>query len=127
MFKMLLAAFIALLLTNACGVRGPVGGPGAQGIPGQPGASGEVGAPGPAGSPGPAGLSVTSVQFCPGYKTIYPTKFPEYGLCVNGALYAVFDQVNGYDYLTLIPPGAYDSEATGAACDFTVVSGCKIK
>jgi hypothetical protein len=36
------------------------------------------------------------------------------------------DQSNGYDYLTFIPPGAYASEATGAACDFTVGADCKI-
>ena len=126
MFRIALAACIALMSLAGCGSRGTASIQGQQGLPGLPGVPGPAGSPGPQGSPGP-GLAATAIQFCAGYEPIYPTVFPEDGICLNGNLYAIMDQSNGYDYLTYIPPGKYLSEATSAACDFTVLPNCVIQ
>lgn len=72
---------------------------------------------GPPGEQGPPGTGITTVQFCPG-TTQYPTIFPEYGLLINGNIYAVYSQNDGF--LTLIPTGIYYSNAVGSSCTFTV-------
>ena len=102
---------LAIILLSACG-QGP------QGIPGQ------NGAPSPIGPQLPDGTTVTPVQFCPGVSPTYPSTFPEYGLCIEGSLYAVYSANDGF--LTLIPPGQYQSNAIGSNCNFTVLSGCEV-
>lgn len=101
-----------VLFLAGCGHQGSVGANGAQGIQGNTGAQG----------PAP-----TMIQFCPGFTPTYPSVFPEVALCVNGSLYAILDPSNSVDYLTLIPPGAYSSTATGASCSFTVLANCQIQ
>lgn len=63
------------------------------------------------------------VQFCPG-TTVYPSIFNEVGICTNTNLYAVYSANNGF--LTLIPPGTYQSNAIGSSCNFTVYPNCVV-
>ena len=82
--------------------------------------NGATGAQGPAGT---TGLSV--VKFCSAYTTVYPTTFPEYGLCISGSIYAVYwDNTNAW--LAEVVPGSYQSTSTSAPCDFTVSANCEI-
>ena len=119
-----LLVLVALGFT-ACGQgpMGPAGANGSNGAQGVAGLTGPQGAPGPEGATGQAGAngtSVVNVQFCPGYAESYPNLFPEYGIKFGTQIYAILDQSNGYDYYTLLAPGAYSSAATGAACNFTI-------
>jgi hypothetical protein len=77
------------------------------------------------GPPGTPGTVITTVQFCPNVVSIYPTTFPEYGLCINGNVYAVYSANDGF--LTLTPPGTYNSNAIGSACAFTILPNCVIQ
>jgi hypothetical protein len=63
------------------------------------------------------------VQFCSG-TTMYPTEFNEVGICYLGNLYGVYSLNNGF--LTLIPPGEYESNAVGSSCNFQVLPNCVI-
>jgi len=103
-----------LLLLTACG--------------GTPSASLYYPVPGPQGNQGPAGANgsvVTAIQFCPNVYTNYPNTFPEFGLCINGILYATYwDGSNAWT--AEIPAGVYKSTSTSAPCDFTVVTDCGI-
>jgi hypothetical protein len=118
----------ALILTSCNGPRGDMGSqgiPGIQGPAGDIGPSGVNGVPGANGVVGPAGTPgtvITPVQFCPG-TSIYPTTFLEYGLCINGVIYAVYSANDGF--LVELPDGTYQSNAVGSSCDF-VVNGCEI-
>ena len=104
-----------MLLATGCGQKGDTGAQGPQGVPG-------LAVTNTGGS-----LSATAVQFCPGYTPSYPNVFPEDGVCLNGKMYAILDQSNGYDYLTYLPPGVYESEATGAPCTFTLLANCQVQ
>jgi hypothetical protein len=136
---------------SGCGKQGAPGSQGVQGIPGSnctvtllavgsPGASnggsliqcpdgssslvlnGNNGENGQAGTPGTV---VTPIQFCTGYTTTYPSSFPEFGVCINNLIYAVYwDGSNAW--LAQIVPGYYASTSTNAACDFTVAENCTI-
>lgn len=75
------------------------------------------------GSNGTSGTIVTPVKFCSGTSS-YPSTFPEYGFCLSGNLYAVYSTHGGF--LTLIPPGVYDSNAVGSKCTFTVKANCVV-
>jgi len=90
------------------------------------GATGPQGETGPQGLQGIQGLSgVSAVQFCPNYAASYPNVFPEFGLCVNNAIYAVYwDNKNAW--LAEVVPGYYSSTSTSAPCNFTVTLGCNI-
>jgi hypothetical protein len=82
--------------------------------------------PGPQGAQGQAGANgttISSVQFCPGVPS-YPSTFPEVGFCIDNNLYAVYSYNNGF--LTLIPPGYYNSNAVGSNCNFTVLPNCQV-
>lgn len=84
--------------------------------------------PGPTGATGPAGANgtaITVVQFCAGVTPSYPSTFPETGLCINGNIYAVYSANDGF--LTEIVPGAYNSNAIGSSCSFTVLPNCLIQ
>jgi hypothetical protein len=126
---LLVLAFMLVLALSGCapdnGVLDvPVAGP--QGAAGLQGPQGAVGPQGPQGLQGAAGLNgttITVVQFCPGVTPVYPSTFPETGLCINGTIYAVYSANDGF--LTSLPNGVYDSNAIGSSCTFTV-SGCTI-
>lgn len=98
---------------------------GPQGIPGHDGES-IMGPQGDPGTPGTPGTAVTAVQFCPNEgPTVYPTTFPEQGICISGDLYGVyFDSTNAW--LAKIVPGVYNSTATGLGCTFTVGDACSV-
>lgn len=104
--KLKLLRVIFVIFIVGCGTTGPQG---VQGISGPTGAS-----------------DFYIVQFCPGITPLYPSTFPEQGICIDGQLYAILDQSNGYDYLTIIPSGQYTSEATNASCSFTVSDNCVV-
>jgi hypothetical protein len=110
--------FLLLALVVACGRAGPAGPIGPKGAPGQT-------IQGPVGPSGAPGTGVSTIQFCPGYTTTYPTTFPEYGICIGNNLYAVY-----YDgkntWLAEIVPGYYASTSTSAPCDFTVGADCTV-
>jgi hypothetical protein len=67
--------------------------------------------------------TIPIVQFCPG-TTTYPSEFNEIGLCINSQIYAVYSINNGF--LSMIPPGYYDSNAMNSTCNFTVLTNCVI-
>lgn len=121
-----------IIQNGADGSNGINGTNGNNGATGSTGATGDQGQPGPqgiqgiAGAPGTNATPVTMLQFCAGYTPTYPSVFPEDGLCLNGVVYAIYDQANGYDYLSEIPPGRYESSTTGASCSFTVSSNCVV-
>ncbi len=109
-------SLIVILIFISCGrvTQGP------QGLPGPGGNNGATGATGPEGPQGPAGANgtvITPIQFCTGTPS-YPSTFPEYGLLINGRIYAVYSANDGF--LTYLPPGEYYSNAIGSSCDFTV-------
>ena len=106
MKKLILCA----LLLSACG-QGP------QGIPGKDGLSAPLGPQLPDGTP------VTPVQFCPN-TTTYPTTFSEVAFCINNNLYAVYSANDGF--LTLIPPGTYNSNGINSTCTFQVLPNCMV-
>lgn len=114
-----------LFLLSCRGQQGPAGSQGSQGLQGvtgrtgAPGASGLQGNQGLAGSPGTV---ITPVKFCP-QEPSYPTTFPEYGFCINGGIYAVYSQNDGF--FTAIPDGEYYSDGVGSTCDF-IVNGCTV-
>lgn len=105
------------------GVAGPTGAAGSTGQTGSTGATGSQGPQGDQGIPGAPGSSVTTVQFCPGVTPTYPSTFPEYGICIEGKLYAVYSTNDGF--LAEIPDGTYSSDGVNASCTFTV-TGCSI-
>jgi len=113
-----------MLLFQGCGVTGPTGGIGATGATGPQGPSGQDGTIGPQGPRGADGTAITVVQFCAGATTTYPSDFPEQGLCINGNLYAVYNF--NVDYLALIAPGNYYSNAQGTSCNFKVSTNCVV-
>ncbi len=102
-----------------CGPKGSPGRDGANGQDGQPGQSIQ----GPQGIPGTDATPVTMVKLCPDQPT-YPTIFVEYAFCIQNKLYATYSTNGGFS--TYLPPGAYNSNAVGSSCTFTVVSGCEI-
>jgi hypothetical protein len=86
--------------------------------------NGTPGLPGVNGTNGTNATPVTTVQFCPG-STNYPSTFLEYGICLNNEIYGVYS-VNG-GFLALLPPGAYNSNAVGSTCNFTILPNCGIQ
>jgi len=80
---------------------------------------------GPTGPQGASGASISTLEFCPGYVTTYPSTFPEYGICIDNNIYAVFyDGKNAW--LAEIVPGDYISTSTSAPCSFTVKENCVV-
>lgn len=110
----------SLVLNGTNGSNGTNGTNGTDGTNGADGSDGATGAPGAAGTPGTV---VTSVQFCPGTNS-YPSTFPEIGFCIDNSLYAVYSANDGF--LTELSPGAYNSNAIGSSCNFTVGPNCQV-
>jgi Collagen triple helix repeat (20 copies) len=89
------------------------------------GNNGSNGQDGQNGINGTNGTIISTVQFCSGYNSIYPSSFPEVGVCISGSIYAVYwDGRNAW--LSEIVPGYYTSTSTSAPCNFTVQSNCTI-
>lgn len=124
------------LLCSACGdvsiITGPKGDTGTQGQQGQQGQQGDkgdkgdagaVGATGTTGNPGLDATSPKSVKLC-NYPAVYPSSFPEYGLCIDNKLFAVY--YNGtYAFLAEIVPGRYISTSP-QSCTFVVTENCEV-
>lgn len=121
-------SMISFMISGCAGQNGQQGSQGEAGNPGATGPVGNQGDPGlqgPDGRPGADGTAVTLIKFCPTAIATYPLVFPEYGICVNNQIYAVYSANGGF--LTVIPPGTYSSNAIGSACDFTVAPNCVIQ
>lgn len=114
---------VVLLLLASCAPRPGLNG--ATGETGNPGAVGPSGPKGDQGNPGQDLTPVTLIKFCANSVASYPLVFPEYGLCINHQIYAVYSTNGGF--LTVIPPGRYNSNAVGSVCDFTVAANCVIQ
>ncbi len=155
MKKILFYCSFAILLLASCGKRGaqgapgPTGAPGAsvqgpqgtagpqgiagpQGVIGLPGAIGPTGMTGAAGQPGTPGEPgqdanpVRTVQFCPAQGATTYGHFPEFGLCIQGKIYAVYyDRTNAW--MAEIVNGNYQSTSTGLQCNFTVQDNCEVR
>lgn len=110
------------------GLNGNDGNNGIDGTNGTNGIDGTNGTNGVDGTNGTDGTIVTPIQFCSQYgATVYPSNFPEYGICINGNIYAVYwDQANMNAWFAEIVPGLYMSTATGLMCDFVVAPNCVI-
>jgi hypothetical protein len=113
---------VVVMVGLVCACTGKPGQTGSQGPQGPVGPSGPSGVEGPKGADG---SSIVPVQFCPNVQPVYPAVFPEFALCINGALYGTYNQNTGYQYLALLPDGAYSSDGQGAACSFTI-TGCTV-
>lgn len=106
----------SVVITNGVnGVDGQPGVPGIDGINGTNGTNGENGAP---------GTQIVPTQFCVNSgATVYPSNFPEFGLCIDGKMYGVYSANNGF--LALLPDGTYSSNPVGPQCTF-VIAGCTV-
>lgn len=123
---MILAIVAALGSMSGCAIEGPPGVTGAtgaqgerglQGPKGDRGSDGKDGVDGAAGSNG-ADATFELVKLCPGTPS-YPSRFIEYAIrASDGKLYGVYSANNGF--LTYFPPGAYQSNAVGSSCNFTI-------
>jgi len=106
-----LAVLTLIIASFGCG-RGATGNPGAQGPRGE---QGSQGIPGPTYSP---------IQLCPGFVPLYPSVFPEYGVCINNELYGVYSANGGF--LTKILQGTWTSNGINASCTLTVGPNCAV-
>lgn len=86
------------------------------------GSNGSNGIDGSNGTNGLNGTQITTIKFC-SHLPIYPSTFPEYGVCIDNMLYAVYSANGGF--LTYLPNGSYSSNGKNSACAFTV-NGCII-
>jgi len=110
------------IIVTCNGATGSQGASGTNGSNGVNGTNGTNGVNGTNGSNGTNAVPTTTVQFCPGYTQ---TSYPEYGICINSNIYAVYwDGHNSW--LALISPGYYASTSTNAACNFTVDTNCSV-
>lgn len=115
---------ISLMLVLAACAGAKPGAPGTNGLVGSTGPQGPVGQPGQSiqGPAGADGTVITPIKFC-AEAPVYPSTFPEYGLCISGQIYAVYSANDGF--LAVLPDGAYNSNAVGSTCNF-VVTGCTV-
>jgi len=79
---------------------------------------------GPAGADGKDGTVITPVELCPGFVATYPSKFPEYALCISDQLYGVYSDHGGF--LALLPPGDYYSNGINASCNLRIAAHCAV-
>lgn len=110
--------------TGNAGSKGTSGLPGVDGKDGKDGAQGVKGDTGANGQNGQDAIPVRFVKFCPGSDPVYPSIFPEYGLCVGGQVYAVYSANGGFG--VLLPPGVYGSNGIGSSCIFKIGENCEI-
>lgn len=114
---------------GATGSSGLIGNTGEQGIQGSTGIIGPTGAIGITGSEGVTGNSganISYIKFCNNYIGSYPGSFPEYGICIDNNLFAVYwDGRNSW--LAMVYPGYYKSTSTTAPCNFTVLPNCIVQ
>lgn len=124
MKKCIVYALLIISIFTGCG-KSTKGDAGADGdsIVGPQGPGGATGPSGPKGDPGVDASPVTVVQLCPG-TTTYPSIFVEVAFCISGNLYGTYSANGGFS--TLLPPGAYSSNAIGSSCNFVVHDNCVV-
>lgn len=121
-----LAFLAALILLTLCRCSNDsIGHEGAQGPVGAQGERGETGERGSDGSNGQDAAPILPIQLCPNVAPTYASVFPEVALCISGHLYGTYNGNTSYQYLAMLPDGAYSSNGQGAACSFTI-SGCDL-
>ena len=106
------------------GTNGADGTSGSNGTNGATGATGGQGLQGATGGTGQSGISVTPIELCTTCKPVYPSVFAEYALCLQGQLYGVYSQNDGF--LALLPPGEYASDGINCTCTLTVGVNCAV-
>lgn len=105
------------------GPAGPQGPKGDSGLDGIDGLQGQIGPQGIPGVPASPGTTVTFIKFC-NETPSYPSAFPEFGLCVDGEIFAVYSTHGGFG--VKIPPGTYSSNGVNSSCTFTVQANCVV-
>lgn len=123
----LISLAITVALIASCGKTEYAGEQGERGIPGpkgDQGIPGDVGPVGPQGPSGSDGTEIVVVKLCPG-NTSYPGVFVEVGVCINNKLYGVYSANGGF--MTELPPGNYQSNAIGSACNLKVKANCVVE
>lgn len=76
--------------------------------------NGSDGSTGAQGLPGAPGSTITPIPFCPSL----PGNYPEYGLLIDGSLFAVYYDSNGA-HLAKLVEGSYIT-TDGRSCSFSV-------
>lgn len=94
---------ILCLLLTACGKDGRQGTNGSNGVNGQ------------------NATPINMIKFCPNINEVYPNTFPEYGMCIDNNLYAVYWNGNTA-FLAKLVAGTYTTTAIGGNCTFTVTN-----
>lgn len=110
---------------GAPGKNGRDGRDGVDGDKGNDGMNGRDGVDGKDGVDGVDGISVppvTGVRFC---AEGVSSSFPEYGICIDGDIYAVYWSGKN-SWLTKIVPGKYQTTTDFGNCTFTVQPKCVI-
>ena len=119
--------------TGATGAAGPQGQTGATGATGAQGQIGPQGAPGQIGLTGPQGTQglpgtnatpITTVQLCGSCHAVYPSVFPEVGVCIDNQLYGVYSANGGF--FALLTPGTYSSDGIDCSCTLTISANCQV-
>jgi|ERR1035437_5500528 hypothetical protein len=113
--------FAIAMMVATVGMFGCAQGEKGDSVQGLTGATGEQGPQGLTGPTGADGHIATIVQLCPGTPS-YASVFVEVAMCINDQLYGVYSANGGF--LTLLPPGTYNSNAIGSACTLTVSAHC---
>lgn len=104
-------AFIANGSSGATGAQGPPGDPGSQGPAGNNGTSCSVSQQSQGalitctdgtsalilnGTNGQNGTVIQPIQFCAGVTPIYPSAFPEFGFCIDGVIWGIYSENDGF-------------------------------
>lgn len=76
------------------------------------------------GTDGVPGTIITPVQFCKNFRALYPSAFPESGLCINNRMFGVFSENGGY--LAEMANGTYYSNGRHSTCVFTLKDNCQV-
>jgi hypothetical protein len=73
------------------------------------------------GQDGQNATPVNMIKFCPNINEVYPSTFPEYGICIDNKIYAVY--WNNLAFLAHLTPGRYVTTTMNSNCTFTVQAG----
>lgn len=133
-WSLVILLFVCALLLS-CGPNDntfiPIPGPrGLSGDQGNSGDKGDKGDQGNQGVQGPVGPGATPLPPAPEQTTLVKlcaddsSTFPEYGLCIDEELYAVYWS-GSYAFLAKIIVGNYMS-TNGTGCHFTVSANCEV-
>lgn len=106
--------FLTVMLIGCA--KGPQGDNGTQGVTGPQGPEGVALAP--------SGSNPLPIMLCIGVEAKYLKNFPRWALCINNNLYGFYAENGGF--MSILPPGHYESAGLVAMCVFTVSSNCVV-